>query len=668
MDKKNFIWNSVGSTFNAFTSLFYMIIVTRLNGVDISGIFTFAFSFACLVQVIGIYFGRSYQVTNIDESIKDSDFIYNRFFTCLLMLLFSIIFVFIKGYSKYKIIVIFLLVLYRLVESFGEIIYGVIQKQNRLYQVGISMFLKGLFSVILFFSFDFFTNNLLISIFSITIVNLLFIIFYDLKNAKKCGLIIEKFNRINFKKLLIGGFFVFLFTFLTQYVLNASKYSIDNFLSDKYQTIYGIIVMPATVMALCAQFFVQPFLTEFSNKIKKKDYTNFGKLVFKICLYVFLFGIFALIFCYFFGIPILEFIYGIRLSDYKYCLLLIIGASTFFGISYVISNGLIALRKNFIQTIIYVVVSLLALCFSDFFVKNYEVFGASLAYFILMFILFLLYVLCFVYYIKQLDVNYDYNIHTFVILAYKESPFLEECIKSVLNQSIKSNVVIATTTKNKYICDLAKKYNINVIEGKHTSIGGDFDFAVSVAKSKLVTVAHQDDLYDFNYAEEVINNYYRHKNTLIIFSDYYEIRNEKKVYTNKNLVIKRILLLNLIFKKISGIKFLKRNSLRFGCSICCPAVTFVLDNCPKKIFNSDMKSNVDWYAWEKLSKISGKFIYVNKKIVGHRVDDTTTTTDIINQGIRTKEDLFMFEKFWPKSIAKIINKFYKKSENSNNIK
>ena len=270
MNKKNFIWNTIGSTVNAFISLFYLIIVTRLNGVDISGIFTFAFTFACLVQVIGNYFGRSYQVTNIDEDICDSDFLYNRFFTVFFMILFSLVFILYKGYSHYKIIVILLLVLFRLIESFGEILYGFIQKHNKLYQVGISMFLKGFFSVILFFLFDLITKNLFISIAVISIVNLLIILFYDLRNVRKINLSFKKFNKESFYKLLFGGFFIFIFTFLTQYVLNASKYSIDNFLADKDQTIYGIILMPATAMVLCAQFLVQPFLTKLAYYLKNK--------------------------------------------------------------------------------------------------------------------------------------------------------------------------------------------------------------------------------------------------------------------------------------------------------------------------------------------------------------------------------------------------------------
>ena len=257
--------------------------------------------------------------------------------------------------------------------------------------------------------------------------------------------------------------------------------------------------------------------------------------------------------------------------------------------------------------------------------------------------------------------------HTFVILAYKESKHLEDCIKSVINQSIKTNVVIATTTDNKFIRDLASKYNIDVVVGKHTNIGGDFDFAINTGKTKLVTVAHQDDIYDYDYVKTIIEDYNKNKKASIIFTDYYEIRENEKIYKNTNLRIKRILLLPIRIKKLSGLKFIKRLILRFGNSICCPAVTFVKDNCPRKIFTCDLTCDVDWYAWEKLSKQKGKFIFDKKCLMGHRISLESTTTDIINQGIRTKEDYEILCKFWPKWIAKRINKFYKNAEKSNNI-
>ena len=55
------------------------------------------------------------------------------------------------------------------------------------------------------------------------------------------------------------------------------------------------------------------------------------------------------------------------------------------------------------------------------------------------------------------------NLHTFVVLAYKESKYLEESVKSVLNQKYKSKVVIATSTPNDYIKKLAKKYKLDSV-------------------------------------------------------------------------------------------------------------------------------------------------------------------------------------------------------------
>ena len=89
--KKNFIWNIIGTGFNAFNSLFFMIAITRINGVDNAGIYTIAYSTACILYMIGIYAGRIYQVTESNKTITNKDYIFNRhnllidiiFFNCL---------------------------------------------------------------------------------------------------------------------------------------------------------------------------------------------------------------------------------------------------------------------------------------------------------------------------------------------------------------------------------------------------------------------------------------------------------------------------------------------------------------------------------------------------------------------------------------------------------
>ena len=262
------------------------------------------------------------------------------------------------------------------------------------------------------------------------------------------------------------------------------------------------------------------------------------------------------------------------------------------------------------------------------------------------------------------------KIHTFVVLAYKESKDLERCIKSVLNQKYKSEVLIATSTPNNYITKLAKKYKLDVVVNKDAKhrIGDDFDFAIKSGKTDLVTIAHQDDVYDYDFSYEVVEKYKKNQDSIILFTDYYEIKKGEKEYKNKNLRIKRVLLTPLKLNFNSNKKWAKRFVIKFGNAICCPSVTFNKNKIEFPVFDCDMKCNIDWNAWEKLSLKKGSFSFINKYLMGHKISEETTTTEIINSGIRTKEDYEIYIRFWPKWFAKKITKLYKNSEKNNNVK
>ena len=124
--RKNFIWNILGTGLNAFNSLFFMIAVTRINGVDNAGIFTIAFSTACIIYVVGVYAGRIYQVTEPDKSITDKEYIINRIITTIMMVILVILFSVIRGYNIFKSTIFLLLTTYKALEAFSYIIYGIL--------------------------------------------------------------------------------------------------------------------------------------------------------------------------------------------------------------------------------------------------------------------------------------------------------------------------------------------------------------------------------------------------------------------------------------------------------------------------------------------------------------------------------------------------------------
>ena len=260
--------------------------------------------------------------------------------------------------------------------------------------------------------------------------------------------------------------------------------------------------------------------------------------------------------------------------------------------------------------------------------------------------------------------------HTFALCAYGDSPYLEECIISLKQQSVQSNIILATSTPSPYIDDIADKYNIPVIINfGEKGIGADWNFAYGSAHTSLVTIAHQDDLYESQYTERMLKQINEAKKPILWFCDYWELRGTERINNNKNMRIKHFLLSPLKFRLFQSSRFVRRRILSLGCPICCPAVTYVIKQAGEKdIFSKDMKVSLDWDQWEKQSKKRGEFVYCAEPLMCHRVHEESATTELIASQTRGREDMEMFRRFWPEAIARKLEKIYSTSENSNQLK
>lgn len=265
---------------------------------------------------------------------------------------------------------------------------------------------------------------------------------------------------------------------------------------------------------------------------------------------------------------------------------------------------------------------------------------------------------------------YTASDHTFVVCAYKENPFLEGTIRSLLDQHVLGNILVSTSTPNDHIASLAAKYDLPmVVNPTPGHIADDWNFGYDQAETALVTIAHQDDLYDPDYLECVLAalNGYDADDVLIAFTNYYEIRNEKRVYRNKLLDIKRFMNVPLRFRALNGSKLVKRRALSFGDPICCPSVTFVKELCGSSVFDPEYENSCDYKTFVDLASKNGRFLYVPKPLMGHRIYAESTTTFNLAENIRQREDAEILNSLWPRPIACLIYRFYAMSEKSNEL-
>lgn len=384
--KKDYIWNSIGSFLQSAISPILLIIITRLNGVGDSGLFSFAMSLSVVFWAISLWGGRTYQVSDVKKEFSSGDYIVVRFISSLIVAVFSISFCILSGYDLIKTELIMVLVSFKILESIADSMYGVLQIHNRLYIVGISLTMKSVFGFMLFTLVDILTKNIVYGALSIFIVNIVVVIFYDIpwmKHVESVGL--TKKNIMQAGKIMKKTTEVFVVVFLTMFSLNIPRYFLDKYHYDQIGY-FGIMAMPITLLTLFISFVLQPNVVNLSELLKKKKIKEFTKIVSKIDFITFTLGILFIVSSYLIGVWVLNTVFGIDINNFRIDLtIMVIGAVANAFVSIYV-NLLIILRRFKGQFYTLLVTNILAVVLSIYLIDKLAMLGSVLVFMIISFL------------------------------------------------------------------------------------------------------------------------------------------------------------------------------------------------------------------------------------------------------------------------------------------
>lgn len=252
--------------------------------------------------------------------------------------------------------------------------------------------------------------------------------------------------------------------------------------------------------------------------------------------------------------------------------------------------------------------------------------------------------------------------HTFAICAYGESPFLEECILSLLAQSVKSDIIMCAPESTPFLTRISEKYKIPLyIRYSTADIRDDWNFAYDNSKTKYVTLAHQDDLYHAKFTEETLKTMLKYKKPLFCVTDYLPIKLVALPQRDINCRIRHFLRSPLKIKFLSDKPLIKRAILAFGNSLCCPTVTYNKALLGDTIFKSQLHYDIDWDTFYLLGQRDGSIAYVDKTLAYYRIHNGATSKEFITNHKRMRDDEIMFSKFWPKPIVDFLMRMYKEA-------
>lgn len=390
--KDSFIWNMVGNMLNAFQSVVFLVVLTRISGLVESGIFTIAYADANLFLNVGKYGMRYYQVSDTKHQFIWSQYLKSRWISSILMLIVSVLYVIWAslnyGYSYRKSWVIIGMCLFKVVDAIEDVFHGLYQQRGRLDIAAKILTIRMIFTIAIFVVCAILTKSLLITLIVSTVFTaLLLVILLKMTFGVFRESCHSESGGLGTISLFIQCFPLFLGSFLSFYIGNAPKYSIDALLTDKSQACYGFITMPVFIIGLLSGFISNPIISELSVMWLRGEKKKFNKQIWLQIGIVVSITIGCLVGAYFFGVPVLSWIYHTDLSKYKSEMLILLLGGGFLGLSGLFNTIITIMRFQRGLLIGYGIVAFIAFFFSDYFVYKYGIIGASALYMILMVLL-----------------------------------------------------------------------------------------------------------------------------------------------------------------------------------------------------------------------------------------------------------------------------------------
>ncbi|MEZ3496225.1 MAG: lipopolysaccharide biosynthesis protein [Lachnospiraceae bacterium] len=389
-------WNMMGSLVNAAVSVLLLMMVTRTLGDEKAGIFSLGFSVSLMMLTVGMFEVRPFQSTDIYKQFSFSAYFTFRILTCAGMLLVTAVYLLFNGYSGEKAWVIVLLCLLKCTEAFCDVFNGQAQQNDRLDVAGFSLSVRVFVYCAGFLVSLLVTKNLLISCGVMVVLTLLWLTLFDAGTGKyfeKCRIVWDKTALFGLFK---SCFPLFLASFLMMYINNAPKFAVDAHLSAEYQTYYGIIFMPASVINLFSLFAFRPLLTKLTAFWNEHKCKAFLSTVAKLVLWILAVTAAALLGGWLLGIPLLSLLYGTDLSVFKSELMVVLAGGGFNALCVLLYYMITVQRKQKYVLIGYVGASVTAWILGDRMVSAYGMMGASLTYLLSVTLLCLLFVFIFI--------------------------------------------------------------------------------------------------------------------------------------------------------------------------------------------------------------------------------------------------------------------------------
>ena len=395
LEKENMIWNMTGSFFYAFASMVLSFLVLRIAGEEQGGIFSFGFSTVGQQMFLLAYFGiRPFHITDGTNQYRFGDYLHHRYVTCAMALLLGAGYLACIGYSWQKAQIIFLLIVYKVIDGFADVYESEFQRQGCLYLTGRSNTFRTILSVGVFLATLVSGAGLFAACAAAVLGQIAGVVLFDIVVLRELKRVDYGWSAKQGVSLTASAILLFVSVFLDFYIFSAAKYAIDAHLGDAASGYFNVIFMPTSVINLAAGFVIRPFLTYLTDCWNEHRFSDFKKKLLTIMAVIGGLTVLAMGGTVVLGRPVLALLEWLLGKSYSGTLtalwpafIMIVLGGGFYAVLNLYYYALVILRRQKLIFGIYAVLTVLAAILAPRLTVALGIFGAAFAYLILMIVM-----------------------------------------------------------------------------------------------------------------------------------------------------------------------------------------------------------------------------------------------------------------------------------------
>lgn len=383
--KRDYFWNTAASIVNSAASVALPIVVARVLGAAVGGVYSLAFSVAQQFQVVGQFEMRTFQSTDLKERYPFGVYYSSRILTCAAMLVCMSVYACTTS-QQFAVVTLMILVSgMRVLDAIEDVIQGMLQQRGRLDIAGKAMFFRVLTTVIVFSAVVILTRNLIVACLLAIGISAVVLYFLNYIPARKYVTVRPVFDMKSVGSLLYSCLPLFVGQFLLMFLVNEPRFAIQSFLADEYQLFYTAIFLPSLVINLLSGFVFRPLLTSLASTWTEGNTRGFLTIVGRGLVAVLASTVLCAVLVWFAGVPVLSFLYGVDLSDFHVELTVLLLGGLFNALSVIAYLALVTMRGQRMIIIGYAIAACVSFLIATPLVSSMQLMGAALTYVLSMF-------------------------------------------------------------------------------------------------------------------------------------------------------------------------------------------------------------------------------------------------------------------------------------------